>query len=332
MVRTFGLILLAAAIAGAEPPSDTPTDVLRRSSELQHSGKLHEAEQLVRDLVNDKSLDDPSRVIALNELGLILMAAIRHDEAEKHLRRAIELAKQQPNLKPIYCMRARMNLCALYLETGRLPRAEEQLRYVASADLLTSLDKSQLTSLRAAVALLKDDQRLAIQIYQEHLSELRSATATREVSVDIATTLNNLGTAATRSGNYSEAARYFTEALALWRAISPAEQAGLLRTLVNLGACREMQKAYEPASALLAEAIEIARPLLGENNLLTAGIYAEYAVVLGKTGRKKEAKEFTSMAKRAAQQASAGTASGLVVDISELSSFRAGKTPGTPAR
>src|SRR4051812_45890778 len=88
MLRTFGLILLAAAIAGAEPPSDTPTDILRRSSELQQSGKLHEAEQLVRDLVNDKSLDDPSRVIALNELGLILMAAIRHDEAEKHLRRA----------------------------------------------------------------------------------------------------------------------------------------------------------------------------------------------------------------------------------------------------
>lgn len=332
MFAKFALTLLAAALASGEVLTEKPIDIFRRSSELQRIGKLQEAEQLIRSLVNDASLTASSKVVALNELGLILIAEMKHDDAEKHLRKAIEMANQLPDLKPIYHIRARMNLCALYLETSRLQKAEGQISQIVPSDLVTSADHSQLTSLRAAIALLKDDNHRAIQIYEQHLSQLRSASPERDVRVDIGTTLNNLGTAAVRARAYSRAAEYLNEALVIWRSLIPAEQTGFLRTLINLAVCREQQKDYASARALLAESIDVARPILGEDNILTAAIYAEYSGVLAKLGRKQESKTFKAMAKRSGEQAPPGRAKGQVIDISELSSFRSGNVPGIPVR
>jgi len=87
---------------------------LTKAKELTRAGRLPQAEELLRNLINS----DPSLIIAKNDLGYLLLLEERHIEAEKILLEVISAEG--------YFVPARLNLARVFVSTHRFEEAITQ--------------------------------------------------------------------------------------------------------------------------------------------------------------------------------------------------------------
>jgi tetratricopeptide (TPR) repeat protein len=81
-----------------------------------------------------------------------------------------------------------------------------------------------------------------------------------ENAPEFAVALGDLGLRLKRGGAYDEAARYYTESIAILRKLGPEDAAALAVVLNNLAELHRARARYAPAEALYREALGIWRP------------------------------------------------------------------------
>ena len=106
---------------------------------------------------------------------------------------------------------------------------------------------------------------------------------------DVAATLNNLGVLYRMHGQFSEAKPMLERALAIKRKTMGSQHPDVALALSNLGTLYYAQGLYDDAEPLYREALAIREQALGPDHVEVAKSLKEYALLLIKTGRQREA-------------------------------------------
>ncbi|MDQ2683465.1 MAG: tetratricopeptide repeat protein [Chloroflexota bacterium] len=207
-----------------------------------------------------RSLDTPDGTTRFAMLGTIREFALEQLEAEGEQRTA-GLAHVAWYLA--YASQAE----AAYFgpdETAWLLRLEEEHAnfQVALSFLLAENDHDRFLRLTAILGRLwyKRERYSAGRPWLERASEIAHAAGP---SRDGALVLDNLGKLAGMQGNFSLAARYFTESIAVWQQLD--DQHGLAREIVMLADSYRLDGADDQASAAFERGLDMLRHLDGES-------------------------------------------------------------------
>ncbi len=314
------LVLTAIFVAAFPLAAETPADTIQRSVELQRAGRLTEAVQLMKDLLNRPGLSPLFNGLALNELGLALHNRNQFEESEMAYRRALLLLENLPSAPPVFLMRARMNLASMYIESGRGREAVPLCDLVSLAALSDTADISQALSLKASLAVIAGDLDKAERIYRETLDFLRR-NGTAEHEPQVATTLNNLGTIEFRRERWKQSEAWLAQALEAQRLAAGESHPTLMKVLTNLAFAQMKQSRWNEAGRTLHEALNISRISLGDNHPMTASILDCYAVVLENTGKGKLAKAARNEAALVRSESPSALPTGVTIDVRTLRSF-----------
>ncbi len=191
----------------------------------------------------------------------------RYGRAERHLRRALELTRQQLKAPHEDIARAMHHLARCYYHQANFAAAEELYRQALTMrrEVLTAPDENLAMSLNhlAATLDIRGDPSAAEGLFREALEMLRELHG--EESLQIAGQLNNLATCLRTQGRYAEAAALFAEALRLARAIPDEHQdRNVARSLHNLATCQLGLGELDGAEENFTEALALKRRMFGE--------------------------------------------------------------------
>jgi tetratricopeptide (TPR) repeat protein len=254
---------------------------------------------------------------ALAVLGIFYQDIGKLSEAETNLRKSVNVAKEITGPEDLALAPLITHLASLYVETGRAADAN-RLHLEIWIDRLTLVDPeskylpSILETLGGLYA-LQGRLTSAENLYRrdfELLSQRRG-----EVSVAMASAVNNFGFVQLRLRRYNEAAEHFSRALRLWVQLSGSD--GLPVALSRLGlaeAYLELGR-YDDSVALLRQVLPVFERRCGPDSLRTADVLSQYARLLRRQKRTDEAKTFEVRAPRIRHESAADVPSGQVIDV-----------------
>jgi tetratricopeptide (TPR) repeat protein/tRNA A-37 threonylcarbamoyl transferase component Bud32 len=244
---------------------------------------------------------------ARNVLGTTFLALGRFDEAEIHLRRAMEILQLAVGIEdPAYagCL---SNLGALERRRGNhgeaidlfkqaleIYRARYGDRHMYVADNLNNLGATYSARYRDAEQNEKgsgdqSDLEDAERLY-EQASEIYLAEGGGEWVAQIK---NNHGGMLAQVGEYERAERYLREALDTRRRMYGRSHRKVASSANNLGRLYFITGRYEESEPLLRDALTIRRAVFGEEHVKAAESAVAYALVLVEIGEERwdEARE-----------------------------------------
>lgn len=211
-----------------------------------HTGDYAKAEPLLRKCIEilEKSGGTDNRNIshALVALGEVYIKQAKYDKAEPLLIRAVDITERSfPNSH--YLASALNTLANLYLE--------QVLREMKREGIEVEPDK--LTKIKVVTTrdLLCEK---AEALYKRSLAVEQAATGPK--SQPVARTYNNLGVLAAKRGNFTNAAKYYNQALAIFESES-GKQEDVSFALINLGEVYRKQHDYAAGEIALNRALAI---------------------------------------------------------------------------
>jgi serine/threonine-protein kinase len=248
----------------------------------------------------ETQLDVEPRVKAslYDTIGRSYSALGLYDQAEPHLRRALELRRAE--LGPIHeaVVDSLDDLGDLMYATGDLDEAET-LHAEALSTAVELFGHEHATTIAIKLDLA--------EVLSEHRDlkradrYLREVLATRRrllgsVNVHVAETLDRLAATATLRGDYAEAARLLEEALDIHLALAPSGHPLILESLINLAGALDMQgdharakEYYGQAEPHLRNALKMHRGALGDHHVMTLILINELGELLYAMDRPDEA-------------------------------------------
>ncbi|MGH9385603.1 MAG: tetratricopeptide repeat protein [Vicinamibacterales bacterium] len=267
----------ADLIAGVSGPSATPaTEVRSRLGELQYlKGAYKEAEQTLRSVLavqEQRNAEGAEVVATLNNLGKVLQATGRPDEAEPVLRRALDVGQKVHGPQHVDVAEALSNLGAVMFVRGRLDAAEPYFRDALAIRRAVLGEDHPLVpaSLNNLATLLsrKGDLTGAEATNREAL-----VLASRVYGPDhprVATISNNLGLTLFARGDAAAAEGPLRDSLALRRKLLGPAHPDTAQSLANLGLVVQTLGRNDESRPLYEEALAIRRKALGPRHPLVA--------------------------------------------------------------
>ena len=235
--------------------------------------------------------DRPTDEAALRlTIGRTYMALSRHEEAEPHLLRALEL-RGGPDAGTPEALAASAALGVLRFRSGEREKAEPILRRVLARrlEVLGEEHPDTLESMGDLADLYWYQQRLdEVEALDRHTLAVRRRVLGEE-HPDTLRAANGLATTLYSLGRYGEAAERFAEALAGQEAQLGADHPETLRLVHNLGATLTELGRYEEAERLGSRAVEGRRRVLGATHGDTATALHNLGLALFHLGRLEEA-------------------------------------------
>jgi tetratricopeptide (TPR) repeat protein len=229
--------------------------MLRRSLQIERS---HEAKYGF-----DSSAADSSRVY----LAWVLERKGSYPEAAQLLREAAELDKRTKGADSPDYLNCLHNYAGALIDAGDLDAAEDADRQVLSLrEKILGPDHPDLYyPLNNLGYILLDKGEWAASLpFLQRGYDMRRRTPHAETS--IATILNNLGRAMLEKGDYSEAEKYFTQALALVQKGNARANLREAAILSNIGLLHFDRGDYAGAEKYQQQALEMRRDVGGEEH------------------------------------------------------------------
>jgi len=224
-------------------------------------------------------------------IGGTYMALGLYDEAEPHLRRALDTRRQLFGSRHGDVSSSLSDLAGLYWEKGDYAAAEPLFRDALALDegLHGPNHLTVATGLNNLALLLKDQGS-----YAEAESLAREALAIRRANLDanhpdVAVSLNNLATLLQAQGELAAAEPLMREALDSRRESLGEDHPDMVASLNNLATLLQSQGKYAEAEPLLREALALNRRLYGEDHPSVAITVNNLATVLDYQGKAVEA-------------------------------------------
>ena len=266
-------------------------------------GSVHPAEQgrdvTVREVLDQAAtqvgtelVDQPEiRAAVRNTIGATYTALGLYDEAEEHLREALETRRSVLGSEHPDVATALNNLAILLQLRGEHAEAEPLFREaLAIRTNLYGEAHPEIASLLNDFATLLQRQGKyaeAEPFFLQALDMRRSLFG--EEHMQVAQALGNLGLVLRLQGRYAEAEPFYRQALAMLRRLHGEDHPDIASNLHNLATVLKIQGRYAEAEPLSREAVAVVSRCFGEEHPHTATCLATLAGLLGFQGKYAEA-------------------------------------------
>ena len=281
----------ATRVVGGSHPRTTAFRATR-ARVLQQMGKLHEAEQELRDVLDLLTVtagpESEAVARATMELGTIARARGELLEAESLLRRALELAAKLWGLGHPDTAAVQGNLAAVLEAQGKLQDALEAMtaalstqRKVFGDHPATARTLNNLGMLFAQAGRL-DDGLLRIRESVDMQRRLKEDTA-------LASALNNLASLLMQQGKYDEAEEALRDALRIDELMFGPTHPDTADDTLNVAQLLQEQGKYSEAEAYFRSAVASLRAVLGDEHSRVAVAISGLATNLRAQGMYDEA-------------------------------------------
>lgn len=226
-----------------------------------------------------------------NTIGMTYLGLGLYDQAESHLRSALQTRLRLFGRDNADVAMSMNNLAVVFISTGNSQAAEPLLK-----DAFTimkhihgeaHLDVARVLNNLGELELQKGDLDAAERFQREDLSLRRKLVGKEDV--DLAESLHDLAVVLGTKGNLEQAERLHREALQILRKVRGYESPEVAIELSTLASVLEMKKDYSAALSLHREALAMRQKLLGNDHPLVAWTLYNYAYCLYETGEYAEA-------------------------------------------
>lgn len=234
--------------------------------EFEHAiARLERAIAMNRKAFGDLNPDVGS---CLNELGQILTAAGRLDDAKKALREALYIRRRHRGDDPVAYAITLSNFAAVYRHAGDVREArrlgEESVEVLRSSERAPShFLAGSLNNLATTLGVLGDAAH-AESALAEAANILHTALEGQKDNSLLATILANRAALAEKTERYTDAASYYRQCLALKLALVGKSNVSYARTLSNFGTLLLTLHDTEAAEEAFREALETKETALGK--------------------------------------------------------------------
>jgi tetratricopeptide (TPR) repeat protein len=236
------------------------------------------------------------------EVADLLLDQGQYAEAEKTLRRVLEVHTRLSGPEDFETLRTRTSLASALEHQGKAAEAETQYRavYKLATDVWGPEDSRTLTARGGLASALSDQDKFA-----EAEAEYREVLKLREKSLgaearDTLMARHNLATILSREDKYPEAEAEFRLVLRLREKVLGPEHPDTLMTRSNLGNLLAKQGKFREAESELREVIALKEKVLGPRHPETLSSCYNLALNLARAGKLRDAMPF---ARRAAEGA-----------------------------
>lgn len=265
---------------GAATPAIAPS-MVGLGIVFSFTGRLPAAERALKQAI----ATDPSNVAAWKELADVYRLKHQLNEAERSLRKAIQIAERSRSSNPKIEALLHNSFGLLHLEQGRIALAAAEFNLSLNAVVVRDSDAAitlrNLAEVRRLQRRLGEAGRLISEAVAIHEAVDRS---TRE----LVSSLLVLARVRGAEGKFGEAERIVRRSLALSESLSGGFplRAGVRSDLADL---LRRRRAYTEAAPLFQTALAEAEQDWGPDHPVTASILERYAELLRHLKRKQEA-------------------------------------------
>lgn len=242
--------------------------------------------------------------VVQQEIADLLIDQGQYQDAEKLLRRLLDLRMRMLGPEDGGTVRTRANLAAALLKLGNAVEAERQYREVIKiSEKVVGPEALGTLIARGGLANALNDQ----ERYAEAEAEYRQVLALREKVLgaehpDTLLSGHNLATSLSRQDKHAEAEAEFRRVLALRRKVLGPEHPDTLLTRVNLANVLTKQEKFREAESEYREIIPIEERVMGPRHPDTLSLYFNFALSLARAGKLKEAMPYARKAVEGAQE------------------------------
>jgi tetratricopeptide (TPR) repeat protein len=238
------------------------------------------------------------------EIADLLLDQGQYAEAEKTLRRVLEVHTRLSGPEDFATLKTRTSLASALEQQGKAAEAETQYRAVfkLATDVWGPEDWRTLTARGGLASALSDQGKLA-----EAEAEYREVLALREKSLgsesrDTLLARHNLATMLSRQDKYAEAEKEFRLVLRLREKVLGPEHPDTLMTRSNLGNLLAKQGKFQEAESELRDVIALKEKVLGPRHPETLTSFYNLALALARDGKIRDAMPFARKAVEGARE------------------------------
>lgn len=253
--------------------------------------------------LTDLQRDAKEWAMVQQEIADLLLDQGQYQEAEKLLRKLLDLRTRMLGPEDGGTVRTRANLAAASLKLGNAAEAERQYREVIKITEKAGPGALATLIARGGLANALDDQ----ERYAEAEAEYRQVLALREKRLgpedrDTLLSRHNLATCLSRQDKHAEAEMEFRRVLALRQKVLGPEHPDTLLTRVNLANVLTKQQKFPEAESEYRGIIPLDEKVLGPRHPDTLSLYFNFALSLARAGKLQEARPFARKAVQGAQE------------------------------
>ena len=295
-LRTFSetrLAFLRDALESVDDAEECIAQRLRIAKVLMDLARWKECEEQQRHALSEASALANTILVAraLNELGQLLWRTSRFREAERLMRRALEIVATASEIHQSVVATCLNNLATLLQATNRVEEAEPLLRRALEIDVSAFGDQHPTVAIRLnnLATLLRDTNRIddAEPLFRKALGIEISFFGDQHPTV--ATSLNNLATVLHDTNRLEEAEQLLRQALGIVVAVFGEQHPIVANYLNNLAMLLRDSHRAEEAEPLLRRAIEINLAAFGNQHPTIANCLNNLAGLFLDSGRTVEA-------------------------------------------
>jgi len=226
----------------------------------------------------------------LGTVGTIHQALGQYDQAELHLRRALDLHCEVYGEGHVEVAASQTNLADCLLAKGAYAEAESLYRNALALrrESLSAehIDVARSLNSLAGLLLARRDYAAAEPLYREGLKRLR--TFLGDDHPDVAASMKNLAGLLRETGAYAEADQLYQEALATYRESLGEEHKHVADTLTGMAGSQSDQGHHQEAELLLRKTLAIYRRL-GDEHPAVVTTMLNLAAILQRQGELSQA-------------------------------------------
>lgn len=209
----------------------------------------------------------------LTVLGRVSYSLGMFDQAERHLRAAVEVHQRELGANHLDAATSKQHLAFMLWTRGRAWEAETYLREALAVrrSLFGEADSSVASSMNLLGLILRDQGRSeeSAAVHRETLAVRRRLSGPS--SATIAISLDNLGTAIEAQGDLGAAESFYRRALAMNREVWGIRHVLVATNMTHLGRLLTKKGNLQEAGALLRDALAMKRELWGASHYSVAG-------------------------------------------------------------
>lgn len=251
-----------------------------------------------------------------NDVALRHQEAGRYRDAGEAYRKAIAAAESTA-AAPAVRLRVHLNLVSLLLEEGSHRSAAQWLRAAEAWTHELPSNGPDLAAFHNAVAtlrLMEGKLSEALHAYEKVLRIVDRPTV--QYDDVLACALQNIASVQMRQGHFDPARRNLERAIAMLESVSGTHQSHMIRAFASLSTLEYLAKDYAAAEKAAARALTMAENHYGADSPIAGDILENYALILDRLRRGKEAKLFRSRARTIQPGAVSGFRP--LIDLTEL--------------
>ena len=295
-LRTFSetrLSFLRDALESVDDAEERIAQRLRIAKVLMDLARWKECEEQQRHALSEASALANTILVAraLNELGQLLWRTSRLREAERLMRRALEIVATASEIHQSVVATCLNNLATLLQATNRVEEAEPLLRRALEIDVSAFGDQHPTVAIRLnnLATLLRDTNRIddAEPLFRKALGIEFAFFGDQHPTV--ATSLNNLATVLHDTNRLEEAEQLLRQALGIVVAVFGEQHPIVANHLNNLAMLLRDSHRAEEAEPLLRQAYEIISISFGDQHPTVATPLNNLAMLLRDSHRAEEA-------------------------------------------